>query len=139
MSILGDDFDQTVKGFEGWAPRAAWDYRQHTNGWGTRAQYPGEIIDRDEAQRRYDAEIARAHGAVTSFAPSLDAGTTKALTDLTFNAGTKWQSAGLGEAIRQGDMEKARTLYQQYVNAGGQPLPGLIDRRQKMADRKSVV
>lgn len=130
MSILGDDFDQTVKRWEGYVPRANWDYAQYTNGWGTRARYPGEVIGKDEAQRRYDDEIAKAHGAVTSFAPNLDAGTTKALTDLTFNAGTKWQSSGLGQAIRAGDLDKARSLYTQYVNAGGKPLPGLIERRQ---------
>lgn len=129
MSILGDAYDTAIKGFEGWAPKASWDYAQYTNGWGTKARYPGEAIDKDEAQRRYDDEIAKAHASVRSFAPNLDPGTTAALTDLTFNAGPKWQSAGLGEAIRQGDLDKARQLYAQYNKAGGQTLPGLVNRR----------
>lgn len=129
MGLFGDDFEQTVKRFEGYAPRASWDYKQHSNGWGTRARYPGEAIDQAEAQRRLDEELSKAHGAVRSFAPNLDAGTTKALTDLTFNAGTKWQTSGLGAAIKAGDLDKARNLYQQYVKAGGETLPGLVERR----------
>ena len=37
--------------------------------------------------------------------------------------------SGLGSAIRSGDMAKARELFVQYVNAGGEKLPGLVARR----------
>ena len=134
MGLFGDDFEDTVKRFEGYAPRASWDYQQHSNGWGTRARFPGETIDKDEAQRRLDAELAKAKQLVTSFVPNADAGTTKALTDLTFNAGTKWQTSGLGAAVKAGDYDKARQLFQQYVKAGGETLPGLVERRRAGAN-----
>ena len=129
MSILGDTYDEAIKGFEGFSPRASWDYKQNSVGWGTRAKAPGETIDREEAQRRYDDEIAKAHGIVKQFAPSLDPGTTAALTSLTFNAGSGWTQSGLGAAIKAGDLDKARASFLQYVNAGGQPLDGLRNRR----------
>lgn len=129
MSILGEAWDSKIKGFEGWAPRAQWDYKQHTNGWGTRALRPGEMIDQAEAQRRYDAEIAKAHGIVRGFAPGLDDGTTAALTSLTFNAGADWTKSGLGRAIKDGNLDEAKKRFVQYVNAGGQPNQGLANRR----------
>lgn len=129
MSILGDFYDNQIKGFEGWAPRAAWDYKQHTNGWGTRATSPGEVIDKDEAQRRYDAEIQKSHDLVRQFAPDIDHGTAAALTDLTFNAGSSWMKSGLGQAIKAGDLDRARASFLQYTKAGGQDLEGLQRRR----------
>lgn len=129
MSILGDQYDTAIKGFEGFAPRASWDYKQNSVGWGTRARAPNETIDQAEAQRRYDEEIAKAHGIVKSFAPNVDHGTAAALTSLTFNAGDDWTRSGLGNAIKTGDLDRARASFLQYVNAGGQPLDGLRKRR----------
>lgn len=129
MSILGDQYDTAIKGFEGFAPRASWDYKQNSVGWGTRARAPNETIDPAEAQRRYDEEIAKAHGIVKSFAPNVDHGTAAALTSLTFNAGDDWTRSGLGNAIKTGDLDRARASFLQYVNAGGQPLDGLRKRR----------
>ena len=122
-----------IKKSEGFSPRASWDYRQDSNGYGTRAQYPGEVIDKAEAERRFQAEIAAARSIVDRFAPSADEGTKAALTSLTFNAGDKWTRSGLGKAIQAGDIETARNLFQQYNKAGGQELPGLASRRQAEA------
>ncbi len=118
-----------IKKFEGFAQRAEWDYAQHTNGYGTRALFPGEVIDRAEAERRFQAEIGEARAIVERNAPHADEGTKAALTSLTFNAGDKWTRSGLGEALRQGDAETARELFLQYNKAGGQTLPGLAARR----------
>jgi lysozyme len=118
-----------IKKFEGFAQRAEWDYAQHTNGYGTRALFPGEVIDRAEAERRFQAEIGEARAIVERNAPHADEGTKAALTSLTFNAGDKWTRSGLGEALRQGDTETARELFLQYNKAGGQTLPGLAARR----------
>lgn len=122
-----------IQGFEGFTPKAAWDYKQNSNGYGTRALYPGEVIDRVEAQRRFDAEIGQARAIVEKFAPNVDMGTKAALTSLTFNAGDKWTRSGLGDAIRVGDIPKARELFMQYTKAGGSDLPGLVSRRQAEA------
>jgi lysozyme len=123
-----------IKKFEGFAQRAEWDYAQHTNGYGTRALFPGEVIDRAEAERRFQIEIKEARAIVERNAPDADEGTKAALTSLTFNAGDKWTRSGLGEALRQGDTETARELFLQYNKAGGQALPGLVARRAAEAE-----
>lgn len=123
-----------IRKFEGFAQRAEWDYAQHTNGYGTRALFPGEVIDRAEAERRFQSEINQARAIVERNVPNADEGTKAALTSLTFNAGDKWTRSGLGEALRQGDTEIARELFLQYNKAGGQTLPGLAARRATEAD-----
>lgn len=118
-----------IRKFEGFTPKADWDYAQFTNGYGTKAKYAGEVIDKAEADRRFQAEIAQARAIVEKHAPEAPEGTKAALTSLTFNAGDKWTSSGLGEAVRTGDTERARDLFLQYNKAGGEVLPGLVQRR----------
>lgn len=118
-----------IRRFEGYTSVAKPDYTQYSNGYGTKARFAGEIIDRAEAERRFQAEISDAKASVERFAPDADEGTKAALTSLTYNAGAKWMNAGLGEAVRCGDMSKARELFLQYTHAGGQSLPGLVNRR----------
>ena len=118
-----------IKSFEGFTPRAKWDYAQSSNGYGTKALHEGEIIDRAEADRRFKAEIKAAYEIVDRFAPNLDDGSKAALTSLTYNAGTAWTKSDLGNAIRSGDIETAKTIFQQYNKAGGEVLSGLQARR----------
>ncbi len=126
-------FLNAIRNFEGYTPRAQWDYAQNSNGYGTKALYPGEAIDRREAEKRFRSEIGHAQSQVEHFAPKLDSGTKAALTSLTYNAGTKWMRSGLGQAIRDGDLETARSLFLQYNKAGGEVLPGLVSRRTQEA------
>lgn len=118
-----------IKRLEGFTPNAAWDYKQNTNGFGTRALHPGERIDEAEAERRYNREISKAAASVDAFLPGLPEGVRASLASLTFNSGDKWQRMGLGAALKAGDMEEAGRRFNQYVNAGGKPLGGLINRR----------
>lgn len=127
--MLTGQYLDTIKRFEGFETRAKWDYAQFTNGYGTKAAFPGEQISREEADRRFKQEIAQAAVLVDRFAPSLDAGTRAALTSLTFNAGTKWMGAGLGAAIKSGNLEEGRNIFLQYNKAGGEVLLGLARRR----------
>jgi lysozyme len=120
---------EAIKSFEGFSPVAKPDYSQLSNGFGTKALYPGEQIDRAEAERRFSHEIARARDFVEKHVPNLDEGTKAALTSLTYNAGTRWASSGLGEAARQGDLASVRESFLQYTKAGGKELPGLVTRR----------
>jgi lysozyme len=119
----------SIKSFEGYAPQAKWDHAQFTNGFGTKALYPGEQIDRTEAQRRFAAEIDLARAFVERHARGWDEGTKAALTSLTFNAGPRWASSGLGEAVRGFDLEAVRERFLSYTKAGGEELPGLVRRR----------
>lgn len=127
------NFVSGIKASEGFAPKAAWDYKQNTNGFGTRAQSPNEVIDRATADQRFNSEISKAAQFVDKFAPDLDPGTRAALTSLTFNAGTDWANGGLGAAIKAGDIETAKAAFLQYNKAGGVENPGLVARRQREA------
>jgi len=119
-----------LKQFEGFAPKASWDYHQYSNGYGTKAQYPGETIDRTTAEKRLQAEADKASDLVDHFAPNLPPGVRKGLTDLTHNSGTKWMNQSLGKSILAGDYDTAKQQILAYNNAGGKPLPGLTARRQ---------
>lgn len=122
-----------IKQFEGFTTKANWDYAQFTNGYGTKARFQGEVISTAEADRRFRSEISQARAIVDKAAPDVDEGTKAALTSLTFNAGTSWVSSGLGDAVRRGDLDAAREIFQQYNKAGGDVLPGLVSRRAKEA------
>ncbi len=122
-----------IQGFEGFTPRASWDYKQYTNGYGTRAQYPGEVIDRGTANQRFTGEIGNAQAAVEQFAPNAPPGVKAALTSLTFNAGNGWMKSGLGSAVQNGDYDTAKNIFLQYNRAGGVPNDGLTTRRQAEA------
>lgn len=126
---IDDTYLDAVRRFEGFYPRPYWDVRQWTSGYGTRAGGPGEVIDRAEAERRLVAELTRARDLVRGFGVQMTPGQEAALTSLTFNAGDSWMRSGLGAAIRAGDWDRARGIFTQYVNADGQPLPGLVRRR----------
>jgi GH24 family phage-related lysozyme (muramidase) len=119
---------QAVKNFEGFAPRAQWDYKQYSSGYGTRAA-PGEQIDQMTAEARLTAELSHAQSIVDQVNPNLPPGVRAALTSLTFNAGGDWTKAGLGEKIKAGDYAGARALFMDYNKAGGAVNAGLAQRR----------
>jgi GH24 family phage-related lysozyme (muramidase) len=126
---IDQSYLSAIKTFEGFTPQAKWDYAQHSNGYGTKALYPGEAISPEEADKRFVAEIKIARDIVEKHAQGWDEGTKAALTSLTFNAGTRWISGGLGDAVRKGDIEGVRERFVQYSKAQGEVLPGLLKRR----------
>lgn len=126
---MDQSYLSAIKTFEGFTPQAKWDYAQHSNGYGTKALYPGEAISPEEAEKRFVAEIKIARDIVEKHAQGWDEGTKAALTSLTFNAGTRWISGGLGDAVRNGDIEGVRERFVQYSKAQGEVLPGLLKRR----------
>ena len=126
---LNANFIQEVIGFEPFQPIAKWDYRQWTNGYGTKAHYPHEPITKATAQLRLMIELEAAQAAVDHFKPQMPDGLRQALTDLTFNAGTGWMHAGLGQAVTSGDLEEIKTILLEYDMAGGRVNAGLEARR----------
>lgn len=120
---------ESIKSFEGFTRTAKWDYAQHTNGFGTKALYSGEQISRVEAERRFAIEIEQARQFVDKHAKGWDDGTKAALTSLTFNAGTRWATSGLGEALRNSDLNAVKSHFLAYTKADGVDLPGLVKRR----------
>ncbi len=122
-----------IRNFEGYTPQASWDYAQFSNGYGTRAKFAGEVIDRVEAEHRFRSEVSAARSIVEKAAGHMDEGTKAALTSLTYNAGSSWIGSGLGDAVRRGDLDAVRDIFQQYNKAGGEVLPGLVNRRAQEA------
>ena len=127
------DLMQSIKGSEGYSSKPYWDVRQWTNGFGTRAAGPNDVVDQAEAERRLQKEVTGAQKVVKAFAPDAPEGVQKALTSLTYNAGDKWTRSGLGAKVQAGDYAGARERFMQYNKAGGKTLPGLVERRQKEA------
>jgi GH24 family phage-related lysozyme (muramidase) len=130
MVDLSDRLINGVKRFEGFSRTPYWDFRQYTSGYGTRANSPNEVIDQATANSRLQDALSGAASSVDRTFPNLPAGTRDALISLTYNAGPAWMTQGLGNAIRAGDMNAARTYFAQYNHAGGQVNPGLTQRRQ---------
>jgi GH24 family phage-related lysozyme (muramidase) len=132
-ALVDPALKEAVKRFEGYSDKPYVDFKQTSSGYGTKAQPGDENIPPEQRkavhEQRLDNELARAANIVDNFAPGLPSGTRNALISLTYNAGSAWTSAGLGQSIRAGDMETARARLGDYVNAGGQPNSGLISRR----------
>jgi len=132
---LDPEYLGAIKGFEGYAPTASWDYKQHSSGYGTRAQPGDDNIPPEQLkavhEQRFSEEVAKAAAHVDSVNPNLPAGARAALISLTYNAGPGWSQSGLGEMVRAGDLEGAATRFLQYNKAGGEVNPGLVARRQK--------
>lgn len=129
MSTLDPFYANAIQRFEGFVPKAGWDYKQYTNGYGTKALYPGEVIDRQTASQRFESEIGKAAQTVDAIAPNAPPGARAALISLTFNSGSKWANSGLGDLVKAGDWSGAAERLQQYNKAGGQVLPALAKRR----------
>ncbi|MBS0235454.1 MAG: glycoside hydrolase family protein [Proteobacteria bacterium] len=127
--MVDTSYLDAIKQFEGYTAEARWDYAQNSNGYGTRARYAGEVIDKAEADKRFSDAVSKAANFVDKFAPNLDDGSKAALTSLTYNAGTAWAQSGLGQAVASGDLDKARSLFLQYNKAGGSVVDGLVQRR----------
>jgi GH24 family phage-related lysozyme (muramidase) len=136
-ALVPPDLREAVKRFEGYSDKPYSDFKQTSSGYGTKAQPGDENIPPEQRravfEQRLDNELARAANIVDQFAPGLPAGTRKALISLTYNAGSAWTSAGLGQSIRAGDTEKAREIFQQYNRAGGEMNDALVARRAQEA------
>lgn len=126
-------YTDQIKGFEGYIDAPYWDYKQYTSGYGTKAAGPDEKIDQATAEQRLSDSLAAAAAHVDSVNPNLPQGVRAALTSLTFNAGPGWANSGLGDLVRNGDIEGAKARFQEYNKAGGEVLPALVKRRAQEA------
>ena len=128
--VVDQGLVNAVKKFEGFSAKAYGDYKQYSIGYGTRAASPTEVITEAEAEKRLAAEIAIADQSVEHFAPNAPVGVKQGLTDLTYNVGPIWQQQSLGELIKAGKYEEAKSHVLQYNHAGGQVLDALTKRRE---------
>lgn len=135
VANLPQDLVEATKLSEGFEPRAKWDYKQYSVGYGTRAS-AGQNITREEAEVELRKELAGDAMAVSKAFPTLrqtNEGAWKALVSLSHNSDRTWMNAGLGrevnKAIQTGDWSDVQRVFMQYNRAGGQMLPGLANRR----------
>lgn len=119
---------------EGFSPNAYEDYGQTSIGYGTRA-LPGETtITEAEARVRLAQEVSVARGSVLSandrYGYGWNSNQIDALTSFTYNLGsgalTQLITADNTGVRTNAEIAEAMNL---YINAGGSPLQGLIDRR----------
>lgn len=130
------DLGTFVSGWEGFQPRAKWDYKQYSNGFGTVARSPDETIDRDEAKRRLNDELAKARVSVSAKYPNLSPNQSDALASFTYNLGPGWMNGPtkMNTAVAAGDWDAAAAVMRQYNMAGGKKLDGLERRRHAEAE-----
>jgi len=128
---ISPDLERRVEGYEGYNPRAYWDNKQYSIGYGTRATSPNETIDRAEASRRMQGELSNAQAQVDRILPAdAPSNVRDALTSFTYNVGGGWtQGSLLATAVQRGDYGSAARLMQAYNRASGQVNPALVRRR----------
>ncbi len=121
-----------IKSFEGFHARAYWDYRQYSNGYGTRARFAGETISREEAEQRLQNEVASFDAALSRRItnPNLNQQQWAALISAAYNLGTgNLSKHGIIDAVNRGDIATATSQLNKLVHAGGKVLGGLVKRR----------
>ena len=125
------DLGAFVSGWEGFTPRAKYDYKQYSNGYGTVARTPDEEIDDAEAKRRLQVELDQKRKAVRNVFPDLAPHQEDALTSFSYNVGEGWATGRtrLADSVRAKDWQNASRIMQEYNKAGGNVLPGLVNRR----------
>jgi len=133
-----------IKATERFTPTAFWDYKQWTNGYGTKAKYPTggpndpgprETVSQSEAESRFSTYVNAAAQTVGNFGQSKKyqwgQNQVDALTSFIFNGGSGW----LGQVTDNGKRKNPEiaSSIPLYNKAGGQELAGLTKRRQEEA------
>jgi GH24 family phage-related lysozyme (muramidase) len=131
---IGTDLKSVIKQFEaggakdGFHRAAYWDYGQWSIGYGTKSK-EGEVIDKDEAERRLSTELASHRFRVEKEASRLrlafTSAETDALTSFDYNTGAITKLLANGTRTKA---EIADTMLL-YIHADGSKLNGLKKRR----------
>ena len=125
-----------IKRFENFTPVADWDVRQNTNGFGTKALNADEEITMEVAQERLMAVVTRDMDSIRSFGEehgyNFAENEIVGLTSFMFNLGP----GALNQVTANGTRSKEEIANKmlEYINSAGQPLQGLINRRQDEYD-----
>ena len=127
------DLVEFIKSKESFKPQAFFDFNQISIGYGTKARFPGEEINEEEAEQRLKEDLAYRRQFVIDFAEknnySWNETQIDALTSFIFNLGV----GSLAQVTKSGTRsnEEIAERMKLYINAGGQQLEGLITRRQE--------
>ena len=129
--IIDQGLVNFIKKQEGFKAKAYWDYKQYSIGYGTKATSATETITETEAEARLVEEVNKAWALVKPIIPAgAPIGIQQALVDLTYNAGSGWETASLGGAVKAGKWDTVKADILQYNHAGGQVNAGLTARRE---------
>lgn len=133
-----------VASFEGFSQYPVWDYSQWSVGYGTRcpdgklSEYMLHGIPEEDARTLLHEYLQASKSQVTAWVDRQGLGRSdaqvNALVSLTYNIGPGWMSsdtyAGFRTLIVSGGTEQEiMTAFAQICHAGGEVLPGLVERR----------
>jgi lysozyme len=125
---------QVIKELEGFSPKAHWDFKQHSVGYGTKANSPTEQLTKEQAEVRLREHVEKAVDPVIDRAikvPLTDK-QRAAVTSLIYNVGSNaFEKSKFLKKLNAGDLEGAAGELDDWTKAGGQVQPGLVKRRQK--------
>jgi GH24 family phage-related lysozyme (muramidase) len=131
VDVVDQGLVNFIKKEEGFTAAAKWDYKQYSIGYGTKATSATEVITEPEAAARLTVEIDKAWQLVKPILPAgTPLGIQQALVDLTYNAGSGWETQSLGAAVKASKWDTVKADILQYNHAGGQVLAGLTARRE---------
>jgi lysozyme len=131
VDVVDQGLVNFIKKEEGFKANAYWDYKQYSIGYGTKATSATEVITQAEAEARLTVEIDKAWKLVQPILPAdTPIGVKQALLDLTYNAGSGWETASLGAAVKAAKWDTVKADILQYNHAGGQVNAGLTARRE---------
>jgi lysozyme len=131
VEIVDQGLVNFIKKEEGFQAKAYWDYKQYSIGYGTKANSATEIITEAEAEARLVVEVNKAWALVKPILPEgTPVGIQQALVDLTYNAGSGWETQSLGAAVKAAKWDTVKADILQYNHAGGQVNAGLTARRE---------
>lgn len=123
-----------IKSKEGFHAKAFDDYKQFSNGYGTKALSSTEVISEPEAERRLQRELSKHLGYVNSrkekYRYNWSSRQVDALASFSYNLGPGQLDNLTANGSRRDDNTIANKILL-YNKAGGKTLPGLVARRQQ--------
>jgi len=139
-SDCSTDLVDSLKTEERFSPKAYWDYKQWSIGYGIATDNPNEVISEEEATRRLAARVSTDRNYVASYGRSRGYNwndcQVDALTSFVYNLG-RGQLENVTASGRRSNDEIARAMleYNGTVKNGvKQVLPGLVKRRRSESD-----
>lgn len=133
-----DDTLTMIKGFEGFQPKAYWDYKQYSIGYGSKADSKDQEVTEKEAEEMLIQQLEKYVDNVNYWNKkggyNWNEGQKGALISFAYNIGSIKQLTDNG---RRDNATIAKKMLQ-YVNAGGKKIAGLVTRR-KIEQQKFVM
>jgi GH24 family phage-related lysozyme (muramidase) len=137
VTSYSDRLINYIRSTERFTPKAFWDKKQYTNGYGTKALSPEEVVSKDEAETRLQQYLHNAVSGVISYGKnkkySWSQGQVDALTSFAYNGGI-----GMLDKLTQGgkrtneQIAQSMMLYNKATDTKTgktETLPGLTTRR----------